>query len=89
MVEFLIVVGSLNEDLSSGFKRHIEGKGMRIFARDLVSSEFLQKIGEAYSSMLMPGISIDDAMQSEPISRMKLNQVHQRVRYIDFEQYGI
>ncbi|MDB3992550.1 hypothetical protein N9478_03535 [Gammaproteobacteria bacterium] len=77
-----------NEALYPDFKRYIEVKGLRIFARDLVSVEFLQKVGDVYSLMLLPAVSIEDPMQIEFINRMELNQVHQRVGYIDFEQYG-
>ena len=79
---------SENEALYPFFKRYIELKGLRIFARDLVSNEFLQKVGEVYSLMLLPGSSIENSMQVELINRMKLNRVHQRVGYIDFDQYG-
>ena len=64
-----------NED----YPNFIDAMKLRIFAKEGVSSEFLQNVGKTYEAMLSEGVNIDESMRTLYLTTSEENYVYQRV----------
>ena len=64
-----------NED----YPNFIDVMKLRIFAKEGVSTEFLQNVGKTYEAMLSEGVNIDESMRTLYLTSSEENYVYQRV----------
>lgn len=70
---------SSSESTIGDFPNYIDAKNLRIFARQGVSTNFLNNVGEAYKEMFNENSNIDETMRSHYLSTSKEKYVYQRV----------
>jgi len=79
----LLVLPFLNTGCKSSseedFPSYIDAKKLRIFAREEVSTSFLNNVGEAYEEMFNDNSNIDSTMRSRYLSTSQDEYVYQRV----------
>ena len=68
-----------SNDTNENYPNFIDAMKMRIFAKEGVSSEFLQNVGKAYEEMFNDGANIDESMRTLYLSTTEENYVYQRV----------
>ena len=61
------------------FTNYIDTYNLRIFAKEDVSSDFLNNVGKAYEEMFVDNPMIDQDMRSKYLSTSKNKYVYQRV----------
>ena len=78
---FPILSSCSKSDSSSkvDFPNYIDAKNLRIFAREGVSIDFLNNVGEAYTEMFNENSNIDSVMRSYYLSISEEEYVYQRV----------
>ena len=70
---------SSSNNTNQDYPNFIDAKKMRIFAKEGVSSEFLQNVGKAYEEMFNDGANIDESMRALYLCTAEENYVYQRV----------
>ena len=65
--------------ISEDFTNFIDAKSLRIYAKDDVSSGFLNNVGKSYEAMFTDNISINKSMREHYLSISKEEYVYQRV----------
>jgi len=70
---------SSSNNTNQDYPNFIDAMKMRIFAKEGVSSEFLQNVGKAYEEMFNDGANIDESMRTLYLSTTEENYVYQRV----------
>ena len=70
---------SSSNNTNQDYPNFIDAMKMRIFAKEGVSSEFLQNVGKAYEEMFNDGPKIDESMRALYLSTTEENYVYQRV----------
>ena len=69
-----------NSDLANiDFTQHVDSNNLRIFGKEDVSSDFLNKVAQSYDAMLKEDQKIDQSMRSKYIQISKDEHVYQRV----------
>lgn len=79
----LLILPFLNTGCKSSseedFPNYVDVKKLRIFAREEVSTSFLNNVGEAYKEMLNDNSDVDSTMRSHYLSISEDEYVYQRV----------
>jgi len=70
MISLLMTV-ACGSDSSKHFPTYIDVNNLRIFARDGVSTTFLNNVGKAYEAMFAEGADIDSSMRSTYLTTCK------------------
>ena len=77
---FLVFSCADNSDLANiDFTQHVDSNNLRIFAKEDVSIEFLNKVAQSYDAMLKENQNIDQSMRSKYLQTSKDEHVYQRV----------
>ena len=77
---FLIFSCADNSDLANiDFTQHVDSNNLRIFGKEDVSIEFLNKVAQSYDAMLKENQNIDQSMRSKYLQTSKDEHVYQRV----------
>ena len=89
----LLISCSLVDDIGNvDFTQHVDSNNLRIFGKEDVSFEFLNKVAQSYDAMLGDGLKIDQTMRSKYLLTSKDEYVYQRVGLEAFfsknEQYA-
>ena len=68
------------EDLGKvDFTQHVDSNNLRIFGKEDVSLEFLNKVAQSYDAMFEDNSKIDQSMRSHYLTTSKDEHVYQRV----------
>tara|TARA_X000000368_G_scaffold376453_1_gene329498 strand:- start:14 stop:799 length:786 start_codon:yes stop_codon:yes gene_type:complete len=81
-VFFLILFFSCGPNSELGnidFTQHVDSNNLRIFGKEDVSLEFLNKVAQSYGAMFQDNQKIDASMRSKYLSISKNENVYQRV----------
>ena len=89
----LLISCGLTEDIGKvDFTQHVDSNNLRIFAKEDVSSDFLNKVGQAYEAMFEDNVKIDQSMRSHYLTTSLEEHVYQRVGLVssfeENEQYA-
>ena len=68
-----------SNDTNENYPNFIDAMKLRIFAKEGVSTEFLQNVGKTYEAMLAEGENIDESMRTMYLNASEENYVYQRV----------
>ncbi len=82
-----------NSELANvDFTQHVDSNNLRIFGKEDVSLEFLNKVAQSYDAMFEDNSKIDQSMRSHYLTTSKDEHVYQRVgleaSYEKNEQYA-
>ena len=76
----LFISCNLIEELGEiDFTQHVDSNNLRIFGKEDVSPEFLNKVGQAYDAMFEDNAKIDQSMRSHYLTTSLEEHVYQRV----------
>ena len=76
----LLISCNLVDDIGKvDFTQHVDSNNLRIFGKEDVSLEFLNKVAQSYDAMLGYSQKIDQAMRSKYLLTSKDEYVYQRV----------
>ena len=90
---FLFISCDLIEDIGKvDFTQYVDSNNLRVFGKEDVSKDFLDKVGQSYDAMFQDNLKIDQNMRSNYLSKSKDEYVYQRVglesSYENNEQYA-
>ena len=83
----LLMTLACGSDSSKHFTTYIDVNNLRIFARDGVSTTFLNNVGKAYEAIFSEGADIDSTMRSTYLTTCKDQHVFQLVGLVGPENY--